>query len=142
MEVFFKPRVSLQNTTECQTILNSDRWSTQNEINSDLSRIVGVFSHHRDVKVALEELTEAGFSTNLITLIARNCQRHSWLPKLNTKNCFNDETFSFNRPAREFFQRLFQRGKYLLLITGDEQDLSYASSIIGRRRGHSEVWHC
>ena len=141
MELFFKPWVLLHSTTECKTIPNSDRWSTQNKFNSDSSRIVGVFSHHRDVKVALEELTEAGFPSSLITLIARNCQRYSWLPTVNTNEYFDEKTFSFNRVAREFFQRLFQRGKFLLLITGDEQDLSYASSIIGRRRGHSEVWH-
>ena len=138
MKVFFKPDILL-NTAEYQT-LTSDRWLTRNKTDSDLSRIVGVFSHHRDVKVALEELTEAGFSTNLVTLIARNCQRHSWLSKVNTRDYFNDD-FSFNRATNDFFQRLFQRGKYLLLIAGDEPDLSYASSIIGRRRGHSKVWY-
>ena len=106
------------------------------------ARIVGVFSHHRDVRVALEELTEAGFSTSSIALIARNCQRHSWLPEVNTNNYFDEETFSFNRAARKFFQRLFQKGKYLMLVTGNERDVTYAGSIIGRRRSHSEVWHC
>ena len=141
MEVFFQPWVSWQNTTECTKVPDRDRWLTQNE-SSDSTRIVGVFSHHRDVKVALEELTEAGFPTSSITLIARNCQRHSWLPKVDTNSYFDEETFNFNRSAREFFQRLFQRGKYLLSIAGDESDVIYAGKIIGRRRGHSAVWHC
>lgn len=106
------------------------------------AHIIGVFSHHRDVKVALEELIEAGFPTSSIGLTARNCQRHSWLPEVGTNNCFDEEVFSFDRAARKFFQRLFQRGKYLMLVTGNERDVFYAGSIMGRRRGHSEVWHC
>ena len=142
MEVLSNLWVSLQEVVECSLASNSDRWITQNENSSDSTRIVGVFSHHRDVKVALEELTEAGFPSNLITLIARNCQRHSWLSKVDTNSYFDGETFNFNRAANEFFQQLFQRGKYLLLIAGDEPDVIHAGEIIGRRRGHSEVWHC
>lgn len=113
-----------------------------NTSNTSCDRIVGVFSHHRDVKVALEELLEAGFPTSTIELTARNCQRHSWLLEVATNNYFDEETFSCDRAARKFFQRLFQRGKYLMLVTGNERDVTHASSIIGRRRGHSEVWHC
>ena len=120
--------------------IDSLKQSPKNELNS--TRIVGVFSHHRDVKVALEELEDAGFPSNLIMLIARNCQRYSWSPAVTTSNYFSEETFSFNQIAQSFFQRLFQRGKYLLLITGNQSDLSSAGSIMGRRRGHSEVWHC
>lgn len=35
---------------------------------------IGVFLHHRDVKVALEESIEAGFPLSWMTLIARNCK--------------------------------------------------------------------
>lgn len=113
-----------------------------NTSNTSFDRIVGVFSHYRDVKVALEELLEAGFPTSMIKLTARNCQHHSWLAEVTTNNYFDESTFNCDRAARKFFRRLFQRGKYLMLVTGNEHDVTYASSIMGRRRGHSEVWHC
>lgn len=109
---------------------------------SNPSQIVGVFSHHRDVKVALEELTEAGYPISLVKLIARNCQRHSWLPEISTYDSFDDDAFASNRAAQNFFQKLFRRGKYLLLVAASGQELNSVSSIVGRRRKHSEVWHC
>lgn len=108
---------------------------------SDPSQIVGVFSHHRDVKVALEELTEAGYPISLVKLIARNCQQYSWLPEIDTYDSFDDDAFAGNRTAQNFFQKLFKRGKYLLLVAANRQELSSVSSIVGRR-GHSEIWHC
>ncbi|MDJ0568955.1 MAG: hypothetical protein QNJ53_07890 [Pleurocapsa sp. MO_192.B19] len=107
---------------------------------NELSHIVGVFSHHRDAKVALDDLQDAGFPSNWITLIARNCRRYSWSSNLNIYNCFEQETFGLNQITQGFFQRLFQRGKYLVLVTGNKNDVNSAASIIGRRRSHSEVW--
>lgn len=110
--------------------------------NSELSQIVGVFSHHRDAKVAIEELTEAGYPINLVKLIARNCQQYSWLPEIDTYNSFDDDAFAGNSTAQNFFQKLFKKGKYLLLVAASRQEVGSVSSIIGRRRGHSEIWHC
>ena len=110
--------------------------------NSDSSQIVGVFSHHRDVRVALEELTDAGYPIGLVKLMARNCQRHSWLPEISTYDCFDDDAFASDRTAQNFFQKLFRRGKYLSLVAASGQELNSVSSIVGRRRKHSEVWHC
>ena len=44
---------------------------------------MGVFSYYRDAKVAIEELGEAEFSLNEITLIARNWWRYHWQSELN-----------------------------------------------------------
>lgn len=133
MKTFLDSHTSLSSTLESGKIEKSDQNATH---------LVGVFSHHRDVKVALEELRDEGFPTNLVTLIARNCQRYSWLPEVTTIGYFNQEVFSFNQVAQNFFQRLFRRGKYLVLVRVNEQDVNSAGSIMGRRRGHAEIWHC
>lgn len=109
--------------------------------NSASAHVIGVFSHHRDVKVVLEELREAGFPNSLITLVTSNHQYNSWFSELNIAKDLNWQFFDSNRGIRNFFQRLFQQGKYFLLVQGNEVDLNSASSIMGRRHGHGEVWH-
>lgn len=109
------------------------------EKQSDLTHEVGVFSHHRDVRVAVEELQEAGFSLSEITLIARRW-RSDWLRNLNIYNSFDEESFGSNEAAQNFFQKLFQRGKYLLLLTGKENEMNAAGAIMGRRQAHAKVW--
>lgn len=120
---------------------NSLGWVDKVVDPNSTAHLIGVFSHHRDVKVALEELEDAGFPSSLITLIARNCQRYSWLPNIKLDNSFDEIKLGCDRATQNFFQRLFRRGKYLLLVSGNSTDLSSAGSIIGRRR-HSQVWHC
>ena len=119
---------------------------------------VGVFASHRDVLVAIEELLEAGFSLDGIALVARQARRnfagvrpvefteqeakhHDWQEDFTIYDNFNVELFGSNEIDRYFFLRLFERGKYLLLVTGTEQDLKSIGAIIGRRRGHGEVWY-
>lgn len=109
---------------------NSDR---------DLTCEIGVFINHRDVKVALEELQEAGFSLSEITLITRRW-RDDWLRGVNVCQSFQAEFFGSNETAQNFFQKLFKRGKYLLLLTGETKEMNSAGSIMGRRQAHADVW--
>jgi hypothetical protein len=101
---------------------------------------VAVFSHHRDLKVALDDLHRAGFSDDWITLTARNTKRCSWCSELITKNYFDAEKFNFSQAAQDFFLKLFQRGKYLVLISGDQHGVDAASKIMSRRQNHAKVW--
>jgi hypothetical protein len=101
---------------------------------------VAVFSHHRDLKVALDDLHLAGFSDDWITLIARNTKRCCWCSELITKDYFDAEKFNFSKVAQEFFLKLFQRGKYLVLISGNEYDVDAASKIMSRRQNHAQLW--
>jgi hypothetical protein len=96
---------------------------------------IAVFFHHRDVKVALEELKNAGIPLTWVTLIARNCQRHQWLPGLTICDRF-EETL-----CRQFFFKYFQKGNYLLTVQGTEDAIQFAAQILSRRRKHSEVWY-
>ncbi|MGF1542557.1 MAG: hypothetical protein ACFCU5_19285 [Pleurocapsa sp.] len=109
-------------------------------INCQSTHVVGVFANHRDAKVALEELQNAGYPDRWITLFARDFQRHSWLPKLNIQDCWNEEIFDFAGNAQGFFRKLFQRRKYLILVTANGSNVNSAGMIMGRRRRYAKVW--
>ena len=100
---------------------------------------IAVFNHYRDVKVAVEELQEAGFGLSEITLIARRW-RSDWLRNLTIYNNLEDISFGLDEAGQNFFQKLFQRGKYLLLLTGRENEMNAAGAIMERRQAHAKVW--
>lgn len=141
MKAFFKSKALLRNATKLKEISHNHSLSIQNKNASYGNYGIVVFSHHRDVKVALDDLRNAGVSHDEIILIARNARRYSWYPTLMIDSYFDSEKFNFNQIAQEFFLRLFQRGKYLVLIAGDKYQVNSVSKIMGRRPGHSEVWH-
>ena len=132
-----------------QTLLSNNRFEAvshdvrliQNKHDSNLDNAVVVFSHHRDVRVALDDFRNAGQISDRLLLMARNAGRYSWHRELTTYNYFDVEEFNCSQADRDFFWRLFQRGKYLLLISGTRYDIDSATRIVARRRGHAEVWH-
>ena len=132
------PKALLLNDVE--VIHNSNSSVTKNT-NASINSEVGAFASHRDVRVAIEELLEAGFNCDRITLVARHVEYHNWLDNLTTYDSFPEDLFGKNDIERHFFQRLFQQGKYLLLVSGENNDLKLAGTIMGRRRGHAEVWY-
>ena len=132
------PKTLLSNDVE---IIHNSNLSLTKNTNASINSQVGVFASHRDVKVAIEELLEAGFSCDRMTLVARHIGHHHWLDNLTTYDSFSEELFGKNDIDRHFFQRLFQQGKYLLLVSGENSDLKLAETIMGRRRGHAEVWY-
>ena len=141
MKAFFKSKALLRNATKLKEISHNHSLLIQNKHDNHATYGIVVFSHHRDVKVALDDLRNAGVSQDGIILIARNARRYSWYPRLMINSYFDPEKFNFNQIAQEFFLRLFQRGKYLVLIAGDKYEVNSVSKIMGRRPGHSEVWH-
>jgi hypothetical protein len=102
-------------------------------------RVVGVFLHHRDAKVALEELRNAGLPMGWIALIARNGKRYNWMPDLTVCDRFDEDGFS--EESWQFFHKYYKRGRYLVIIEGTDDAIRYAQAIMSRRRGRSEVWH-
>lgn len=128
---FFRPKTLLGKTYKLPA----------NPLNNHLTYAVVVFSHHRDVQVALDDLDNFGLSYDSFVLIAQNAQRYTWSPQLQIDNYFAPEKFDFNQIAQEFFLRLFKRKKYLVLITGNSKQVNAISKIMARRHGHAEAWH-
>ena len=139
MKTVSNSKILLSNTIETKEMPRNHGLSTQKKTDRNLAHEVGVFSHHRDVKVAVEELQEAGFGLSKITLIARRW-RSDWSSDLTISDRFDEESFGTNEAARNFFQKLFKRGKYLLLLTGRENEMNAAGAIMGRRQAHAKVW--
>ena len=140
MKAFFKPKALLPITRKSPEISPRHSVSIHNKNDYDSTYTVVVYSHHRDVKVALDDLHNAGFSNDAITLIAHNARRYSWNYQLMINNYFDLNKFDFNHIAQEFFLRLFQKGKYLVLIKGEKADVNAISKIMARRDGHAEAW--
>jgi hypothetical protein len=141
MIALFRLMALFTNTLKLTETTNNNLTSVQNNNSCYPTRAVVVFSHHRDLKVALDELHHAGFSNDWITLITRNTKHCSWCSEFITKNYFDAEKFDFNQVAQKFFWQLFQRGKYLVLLSGNGYDVDAASKIMSRRQDHAKVWH-
>jgi hypothetical protein len=139
MIALFRPRALVTELVKLTKPINQNLAVVQNNLCNE-TRAVVVFSHHRDLKVALDELRDAGFSDDWLTLMTRDVQRCSWCAELMTKNYFDAEKFDFNQVAQDFFFKLFRRGKYLVLISGNERDVDAASKIMSRRQNHAQVW--
>ena len=140
MIAFFRPQALFTDLAILKETKHKTLLPNNNKANDSHSHAVVVFSHHRDVKVALEELSYAGFSSDCLTLIARHAQRLD-CSGLVIKSCFDPKQFDFNQIAQDFFSRLFKRGKYLVLIDGGKYDVNAASKIASRRQNHAKVWH-
>ena len=108
---------------------------------ANLTHEVGVFSDYPDVIQALEELELAGLNLSKIKLIANDGWRCHWLGDLNICDRFDEKLFVCDRTIQDFFQQLFEQGKYLLLVTGTESELNFARQIIARCQVCSEVWY-
>jgi hypothetical protein len=104
-------------------------------------KAVGVFFHHRDVKVALEDLTEIGFPVNKISLIARDCKRYNWNDNLQICDRFDNNLLKLPEALINLLQSYFNRGKYLTIVSGTKADVEIASAVLNRRPKHAKVWH-
>lgn len=141
MKTFCKSKVLRDNSIKLRELSGNNSPLTASKNTSKSNYAVVVFNHHRDVKVALDDLENVGLTCDGISLIARKAHRHAWHPELEINNYFESVEFNFNQIAQEFICRLFQRGKYLVFITGNQDDVNFTSKIMGRRPGHSEVWY-
>jgi hypothetical protein len=104
-------------------------------------KAIGVFFHHRDVKVALEDLTEIGFPANKISLIARDCKQYNWNIPLQICDRLDNNLLKLPESLIRLLQSYFNRGKYLTIVSGTQADIEIASAILNRRPKHARVWH-
>ncbi|MCU0537869.1 MAG: hypothetical protein MUD14_28625 [Hydrococcus sp. Prado102] len=103
--------------------------------------VVGVFHHHRDVKVAISQLQDAGIPMGWIVALARDYRRYDLLSGIKVSDRFEEQLLDVAPGDRMFFYKRFQQGKFLVVVEGDENAIRFAGAIMSRRRGHSEVWY-
>ena len=109
--------------------------------NANLTHEVRVFDDYPDVREALEELELAGLDLGKIKLIAGDAWRCHWLGDLIICDRFDGKLFESDRNTQDFFRQLFEQGKYLLLLTGTQNELNFAHQIIDCCQVCSEVWY-
>ncbi|NJM90179.1 MAG: hypothetical protein HC847_26615 [Hydrococcus sp. RU_2_2] len=103
--------------------------------------VVGVFYHHRDVKVAIAQLKDAGIPMGWIVAIARDYRRYDRSLGIKISDRFDEQLLDIAPGDRMFFYKCFKQGKSLVIVEGEENAIRLAGAIMSRRRGHSEVWY-
>lgn len=104
-------------------------------------KVVGVFFHHRDVKVALEDLKEIGFPISKVSLVARDCKQYHWNESLQICDRFDTNLLRLPETLIRVLQKYFNRGQYLTIVSGSQTDVEIASAILSRRPKHAKVWY-
>jgi len=113
----------------------------ENKIDANSTHEVGVFSEYLDAINVLEELELAGLNLSRVKLIASDGWRCHWLSDLAICDRFEDKLFDCDRTAHDFFRQLFEQGKYLLVFTGTQPELSFINAIIDPHHGRLGVWY-
>lgn len=96
-------------------------------------RAVGTFSRRHDMDTAIQELYDADFPMNQVSVIARDYQRHNWMPNLTIRDRF-DSAFGFLGERHSFFHDRFNRGAFLVTVEGSQAQIHQAETIL-RRHG-------
>lgn len=107
---------------------------------SDGQRLVGVFVHPRDAKVALSQLREAGLPLSWMALMARDSFRHQWMPGLTVGDRFDSQWLGPSEGWHRVFSKYYRRGHYLLVVRGTRDAIRYAETLLSCRRGPSQIW--
>ncbi|MDY6899417.1 MAG: hypothetical protein SWZ49_15255 [Cyanobacteriota bacterium] len=115
------------------------------EVNSYI-RGVGSFPSQARVESALKKLIDAGFPINQVTLITCDDTEHEWFPNLIVRHHLDNSPLKFPRERRQFFQASLDRGEYLLIVDGAENQFHCAEKILSRCGIHGfyvyDFWHC
>lgn len=101
-------------------------------------RAVGVFSHLRDADAALDDLRDAGFPMSQVSLIARDYDRRDRIHGLTVRDRFDNTVYRLPEDRYHFFHDRFNRGEYLVVVDGTEDEVRRAEAIL--RRHHIQDW--
>ena len=97
-------------------------------------RAIGVFPHFGEAEGALRDLREAGFPMSQLSLVARDYNRHQPLPGIHGHDRFDNQHFGFPEDRFHFFHDRFNRGDYLVIVDGTEDDIHRAEPILNRHK--------
>jgi hypothetical protein len=97
-------------------------------------RAIGIFPQRRDAEAALDDLTDAGFPLGQVSLIAREYDRHDRYPGLTYRDRFDNTSFRLPEQRGKLFHDRFNRGEYLVVVDGTEDEVRRAEPILRRHR--------
>lgn len=96
-------------------------------------RAVGIFPHRRDADEALAELSTAGFPMRQVSLVGRDYDRHPRISDLDVRDRFDNTNFGFPEDRVQFYNDRFNRGEYIVVVHGSEDEIRRAEPILSRR---------
>ncbi|HEY9632180.1 MAG TPA: general stress protein [Coleofasciculaceae cyanobacterium] len=101
-------------------------------------RAIGIFPHRRDAEGALDGLRDAGFPMSQVSLIARDYDRRDRYPGLTLRDRFDNAFYKLPEQRGRLFNERFDRGEYLIVVDGTEDEVRRAEPIL--RRHHIQDW--
>lgn len=97
-------------------------------------RAVGVFPHRRDAETAIKDLRDAGFPMSQVSLVVSDRDRDYGIADIDVRDRFDNGLFGFPQDRARFYNDRFDRGEYLVIVDGTEDEVRRAEAIM-RRRG-------
>lgn len=123
-------------TTIDSTSLNDPVTVNQAVTSSGLGRhkrAVGFFPNRLDAELAINELRDTGFPVSQISLIAQNFERRGPFVDLDVRDRFDNHRFGFPEERARFFGNRVERGDYLVLVHGTDNEIATAQAILNHR---------
>jgi hypothetical protein len=101
---------------------------------SRLHRAIGVFPNLGEAEAALNNLRDADFPMSQISLVARDYDRRNQMPGIHVRDRFDNDYFGFPEDRFHFFHDRFNRGEYLVIVDGTEDEIRRAEPLLSRHR--------
>lgn len=95
-------------------------------------RAVGVFRDRLDAEAALETLQRSAFPMTQVALVAREYSTSTRIPQLVVRDRFDEMDFGLTEDRRQLFRESFDRGEYLLIVSGTVEEIHNAQVILNR----------
>jgi hypothetical protein len=115
--------------------------STVHDPGRDVSRsrqAIGFFTNPQDAEHAIHSLRMAGFPLSQVSLIARNLQRREQFAGVDLRDRFDAMRWEIPAERTQFYNDRLQRGDYIVVINGREDEVRRAESILTQHR--SQGW--
>ncbi|NJR75818.1 MAG: hypothetical protein HC773_23840 [Scytonema sp. CRU_2_7] len=94
---------------------------------------VGYFSHLNDAEAAIHDLRTVGFPLSQISLVHRDLTRREPFAGVNLTDRIDTKRFRLPDARTHFYNERINRGDYLVIVDGTEDEIRRAEAILKRR---------
>lgn len=94
---------------------------------------IGVFPHLRDAELAIDDLRNAGFPLNQISLSAQNFERRDRFTGIDLRDRFDAIRLGLPDERARFYNDRLTRGDYVVTVNGTEEEIHRAATILSNR---------